>query len=250
MKILVLGAGGMAGSTITKYLSSNFEVTPWYRQDYSAPDPLPDLSGYDFVINCIGIIKQKTATPDMMYSINSKFPLMLSKSCKKLIHISSDCVFSGKITEDQSYRTDDLKDAEDDYGKSKAIGENINAMILRTSIIGPSKDNSGLFEWFRNTKEPIVRGFYNHWWSGITTLELAKTIENFIRYDAYKTGVIQVASNKISKLDLLHLINSYWHLSKEIYPVASQEPINRVLVPDLKTIDISRQLFELREFIK
>src|SRR5512143_2274853 len=95
--ILVLGAGGMAGSMMTSYLSKQGQqVTPMFRQDFDAlKDDWPDISHFDYVINCIGLIKQKSSDDALLYALNSEFPQRLSQKCKRLIHLSSDCVFSG-----------------------------------------------------------------------------------------------------------------------------------------------------------
>jgi dTDP-4-dehydrorhamnose reductase len=248
MNILVLGSNGMAGSMIARHLLNEHNVTTMGRKNFDVlKDELPNLDSYDYVINCIGLIKQRVVIDDnLFFIINSDFPQKLSLLCKKLIHISSDCVFSGLISEGEAYYTDDITDALDSYGKSKAKGEVIknNAMVLRTSIIGPAKDNNGLFEWFRKSQDP--KGFYNHLWSGITTLELAKIINNIILTNSYKTGLYQIASEKITKYNLLCLINTMFNLNKKITYEKAPSTINRVLVPDIKAQNISHQLFELK----
>lgn len=254
MKILILGAGGMAGSMIARYLSDKqHDVTCFFRKDFDVlNDEIPDLSAYDYVINCIGLIKQRTIVDDnLFFVVNSKFPHNLATKCKRLIHISSDCVFSGHLPEDQSYSNNAPKDAQDSYGKSKADGEPVkHAMVLRTSIIGPSKDSNGLFEWFRNTKEPQLRGFTNHWWSGVTTLELAKTIHHIITGSLYSTGLFQVASQKVSKYYLLCLINDAFGLSKNIAAHQDGQAINRSLVPDIQAPHLEAQIRELADYLK
>jgi len=250
-KILILGAGGMAGSMISKYLViQKHDVTAFLRKDFDAlKDEIPNLNKYDYVINCIGLIKQKSDDSDLLYKLNAKFPKKLSLKHKKLIHISSDCVFSGKIKEKFAYSCNDVTDAEDDYGKSKAQGEMIDAMVLRTSIIGPAKDNSGLFEWLRNSKEFNIKGFYNHFWNGITTLELSKIIHNIIIKNEYKHGVSQLGSNCVSKLELLHLINSIFFLLKNIIPYEDVKTINRNLFSFNYSKELALQLYELKEFM-
>lgn len=252
-KILVLGAGGMAGSMIHKYLTiQNHDVTGWFRTNFDVlKDELPDLSSYDYVINCIGLIKQKSDNSDLLYKLNAEFPKKLALKHNKVIHISSDCVFSGKLNSDEKYFDWQNPDSEDDYGKSKAEGEKINAMVLRTSIIGPSKDDSGLFEWLRATKQNRINGFYNHLWSGITTLELAKIIDTIISNKGrYNYGIFQLAANSVYKYELLHFINSIFNLKKNIVPYFSEKSINRSLVPFDISKNIALQLHELKEFIE
>jgi dTDP-4-dehydrorhamnose reductase len=249
-KILIFGASGMAGSMITSYLKRHHEVTPIFRKDFDAlADEIPDLSSYDYVINCIGLIKQKSDDERLFFAINSEFPKKLSAKHDKIIHISSDCVFSGKISEDKIYYTNDIKDADDNYGKSKAAGEIPESMmVLRTSIIGPSKDNSGLFEWLRNTTD-TVNGFYNHWWSGITTLELAKIINEIITNNAYKYGIYQISSETISKYTLLCIISKIFNIDKVVNIHLDDTPINRALFPDIKANNLIDQLDELKKHI-
>lgn len=253
MKLLVLGASGMAGSMMFKYLSKHYDTTAWFREDFDPiKDPIPDLSQYDYVINCIGLIKQKSNGNDdeLMYKINSDFPQRLANKHNRVIHISSDCVFSGDLPEDKAYKRTDVPDAKDAYGKSKAQGEVKNAMVLRTSIIGPSKDNFGLFEWFRDNQQAAVQGYTNHWWSGITTLELAMAVDTIIKYNLYKHKLWQLASQKISKFDLLCLINQVFSLNKNIVPHQDGQTINRVLVSNINIRPLNTQLQDLKIFME
>jgi dTDP-4-dehydrorhamnose reductase len=253
MKVLVLGAGGMAGSMVTKYLQKqNHEIIPWFRSNFDAlKDEVPNLTQYDFVINCIGLIKQKSNDDKLLFALNADLPHKLANKCKKLIHISSDCVFSGNLPIERSYTVLDKPDAQDSYGKSKAQGEACRStMILRTSIIGPAKDNNGLFEWFRTAKQDLINGFRNHWWSGITTLELAKTIDYIIKNDIYKYGIFNIASDKVNKYILLSLINDIFNLSKVIVPHNDVQIINRALSPVFKSKNITEQLYELQKWIE
>lgn len=252
MKILVLGSEGMAGSVMTKYLVKHHDVSAWNRKDFDPlKDSLPDLSKYDYVINCIGLIKQKAGPDDneMMFKINSDFPCLLSSKHNKVIHISSDCVFSGSLDAEKAYRRTDVPDAQDVYGKSKAKGEPKDAMVLRTSIIGPAKDNFGLFEWFRNNQAP-VKGYTNHWWSGITTLELAMAVESIVKHNSYKHTLWQLASKKICKYDLLCLINQTFSLNKNITPHQDAQSVNRVLVSSVNIRSINEQLNDLKSFME
>lgn len=238
----------MAGSMMTSVLSKKYDITSWGRKDFDAvTDSLSDLSSYDYVINCIGLIKQKTTENDpLYYTLNSDFPHKLASVCDKVIHISSDCVFSGNLNSKFSYRCDSTKDAEDDYGKSKAQGEPPNCMVLRTSIIGPSKKGFGLFEWFKNTSDNPVKGFSNHFWSGITTLELGHIVDYIITNNLYTHIIRQIASNKVSKLRLLQLINDTFNLKKNIVICEDIKSINRSLIGDLNASTIKNQLFELK----
>lgn len=253
-KILILGASGMAGSMIFTYLKSYFDIKGLDRSQFN---PLihditkQNFDKYDYVINCIGIIKQKESSIDDLYYINGKFPNLLAENVKKLIHISSDCVFNGKLNLHQSYSSQEIPAPMDDYGKSKLQGEPITkSMVLRTSIIGPAKDNYGLFEWFRNNSQNDINGYINHWWSGVTTLELSKIIHKIIEEDSYKVGLYHVGSNKINKYSLLNIINNIFKLNKNIIPYYDINYINRSLISDIECLDINKQILELYEFLK
>lgn len=173
----------------------------------------------DVIINCVGVlIKGAREHPDNAIMINAYFPHLLKKLADKvgakLIHISTDCVFSGKRG---NYTEEDFRDADDVYGRSKALGEVVNDkdLTLRTSIIGPElKENGeGLFHWFMHQSGKI-NGYTNVIWGGVTTLELAKAIDKSI--DTKLVGLVQLSNGKgISKYDLLNIIKRIWD-KKEI----------------------------------
>lgn len=275
MKILVFGGNGMLGHVVVKYFVSKdhdvsftvrSKVPTWMPlikparvMKFEATNKIPDLTGYDWVINCIGNIKQKEVSqPSDFYQVNSVLPWRLALACKKvgvkLIHISSDCVFSGKKLTN-GYNPGETMDAEDDYGISKALGEPSDAVILRTSIIGPSDVKLGLFEWFRHERKKIVTGYENHLWSGVTTLFLAQFMERLMTENILEIpeagGLIQIASPPVTKALLLQLINDVFDLKKEITPHCTPEPINRTLIPSVTPApDIHSQLVELRDWMK
>jgi dTDP-4-dehydrorhamnose reductase len=240
MKIVIFGSTGMAGSMICKYLKNKYNIIEINRSDFDAlKDPIPEIK-CDYAINCIGITKQKDQKN--IIDINVNFVKKLSKKYK-LIHLSSDCVFSGNSIKE--YLKYDKKDFIDIYGESKSLSELDNIMSIRTSIIGPSKDKYGLFEWFKSTKE--CYGYTNHIWSGITTLELAKIIDDIILKKSYNCGILQVGSTKITKYNLLNLINIVFNLKKIVIPKESNY-VNRSLISDIKIKSILEQLIELNEF--
>jgi len=171
---------------------------------------------FDCVINCIGILnKDAEDNPEKAIWFNSYFPHLLEKILKhsntRLIHISTDCVFSGKRG---GYTEDDLKDGIGYYAQSKALGEidNSKDLTIRTSIIGPEINTQGigLFHWFMTRlSNENLKGYTQAFWSGITTLELAKVVERAI--EEKLTGLIQVASDsKIDKFHLLQLFNTIY----------------------------------------
>lgn len=224
-KVLVIGSKGMAGHVIYQSLSllgdydvygvaRNVEQTDRvFNLDVSDTEALKktiDLQ-FDVIINCIGILnKDAEDNPHKAVWFNSYFPHLLEALTKdsktKLISISTDCVFSGKRGD---YSENDFKDGEGFYATSKALGEvnNQKDLTIRTSIIGPelNKDGIGLFHWFMQQKDE-VSGYSQAFWSGITTVELAKVIHQAIHQNI--TGLIVVAGEKkIDKYNLLKLFN-------------------------------------------
>ncbi|CAL2088336.1 dTDP-4-dehydrorhamnose reductase [Tenacibaculum sp. 190524A02b] len=228
-KILVIGARGMAGHVIKAYFETleGFDVWGIARNiqpenklinlDVSNVNELEiilEKQKFDVVVNCIGLLN-KTAedNPELAIWFNSYFPHLLSKLGNiydfKLIHISTDCVFSGK---EGGYKEDDFKNGVGFYAQSKALGEVINSkdLTFRTSIIGPElkKDGIGLFHWFMSQKTKI-NGFSEAYWSGITTIELAKAIKEAVAQNL--TGLYQLTNNeKINKYNLLQEFNTYF----------------------------------------
>ena len=227
-RIIVLGVNGMAGHLITLGLQNSmnqFEVIGIARtSSIIKPDVILDVSNFndlelfikksnaDVIINCIGLLN-KTAeeNPDKAILINSYLPHFLeaiTKSTKtKIIHISTDCVFSGK---EGSYVESSMRNGVGYYAQSKALGElnNKKDLTFRTSIIGPELNINGigLFHWFFNQKIEI-KGYTNVFWTGITTLELLKAIKSSIDQDL--KGIFHLVNNeKISKYQLLEIMNN------------------------------------------
>ncbi len=237
-KILLFGGTGMAGHIVYYYLNSTGKyniVNVVYRTKLTDDSIIVDVSNKeaikrvveetqpDLIINCIGVlIKGSKEHPDNAILINAYFPHLLKtlsdEMGAKLIHISTDCVFSGKKGQ---YSESDFRDADDIYGRSKALGEIFNNkdLTIRTSIIGPElkKNGEGLFHWFMQQKGQI-NGFKTAIWGGVTTLELAKAIDVAIQEE--KTGLIQLSNGiGITKFDLLHLFKQIWNRDNiEIVP--------------------------------
>lgn len=229
-KILLFGATGMAGHMAYYYLQSIGKyniVNVVYRTKLTDDSIVIDVTNSkevekvvnnirpDLILNCIGVlIKGSNEHPDNAILINAWFPHFLKKLSDninaKLIHISTDCVFSGKKG---SYTESDFCDADDVYGRSKALGEIINQkdLTIRTSIIGPELklNGEGLFHWFMNQKGQI-NGYQTAIWGGVTTLELAKAIDAAITQDV--CGLIQLSNGiGITKYDLLGLFRTIWN---------------------------------------
>jgi len=260
MRILILGVSGMLGNAMfrTLYKASKFEVwgtvrssgaTRHFDEDMAARI----LTGVDIdtadgllrifervkpqlVVNCIGLVKQyaEAKDPTLVLPINAMLPHRLSRYCAllgaRLVHFSTDCVFSGKTG---GYRESDPSDAEDLYGKSKFIGEvsGAHTVTLRTSIIGHELDSHhGLIEWFLRQKHR-VDGYRRVIFSGLPTVEISRIVRDFLIPRPELSGVFHVASAAISKHDLLQLVAMEYHKSIRIEPNDSVV-LDRSLVAD------------------
>lgn len=237
MKILVLGGTGMAGHTISIYLKeAGHDVTAFSRRkveycnningditDFKNLEKIIMNGQYDAVINAIGILNQDAEdTKSIAVLLNSYLPHFLSDFTKdmntKIIHMSTDCVFSGKTG---GYSETSFRDGESFYDRSKALGEldNNKDLTFRNSIIGPDMNEKGigLFNWFMKQKGPI-NGFTKAIWTGVTTLTLAKAMEQALKENL--TGLYNLVNNEvISKYELLKLFNKYMRDDEiEIFP--------------------------------
>lgn len=254
---MVLGSTGMLGHQVVRHLVQNkkkFDVIDVsYRKklnektividvekDFQKLEELIDKSKPKIIINCIGVLISGSLTNQKRAKfINGEFPHLIKKICKKnkskMVHISTDCVFSGNKG---SYTENDSPDSMTIYGKSKSLGEIIDKhnLTLRTSIIGPEikKGGEGLLSWFLNEKNSIIKGYSKAMWSGVTTIELAKVIEKCLTNNI--CGLYHVTNNeKISKYDLLTLFNK--HLFSEKNIISDNSVIN-----DKSLIDTRQEL--------
>ena len=178
-----------------------------------------------WVINCIGIVKQSPAAESYSkcIEINSLLPHVLADACTavnaRLVHISTDCVFSGNVGD---YRERDSPDACDLYGRSKALGEidgRGHVMTIRTSIVGHGLHTKfGLIDWFLSEKGK-VSGFTNAHFSGLTTNELASTIIKIVDGSLFLSGIVNIPGPKISKYDLLLAVRDVYNKDIQIDPV-------------------------------
>lgn len=252
MKIAVLGSTGMLGSAVSTYFIKIFGKdnvllsyrTPEYRPDshlktfyfdavFETEFGICGLPDCDYVINCIGVIKPNVQRywPEAVV-VNSIYPHMLAKRCKdadcKLIHITTDCVFSGVTG---NYNENSPHDALDKYGKTKSLGEPENCMVLRTSIIGEELyTTSSLVEWVKSQAGGKVDGYINHLWNGVTTKQYAEICERIIKQDLYAEDLYHVFSpNDINKCELLDRIAGKFELGIDISPVEAPVRVNRCL---------------------
>ncbi len=256
MRVLVLGASGMLGNAVLRVMSEqdNWTVYGTLRSPNSAlktlapkakllhgihadqPDSLLAAltqSRPQVVINCVGLVKQLASADDPLEAIpiNAVMPHRLARLCElaqaRLVHISTDCVFSGC---QGNYRESDIPDAEDLYGRSKLLGEvsDRHAITLRTSIIGHELGRDhGLVGWFLSQQER-VKGYTEAIFSGLPTFELARVVRDFVIPNIQLHGLYHVAAEPISKHDLLQIVNREYGKNLQIEP-DDQVKINRSL---------------------
>lgn len=244
-RILVLGANGMLGGSLFRYFSSDaqFNVLGTTRSSTSMQalkhqgfenividvdaDNINSIARVieefkpNYVLNCIGIIKQLPAANNYIQSlkINALLPHELAKLCtkfhSKLIHFSTDCVFSGNKG---SYTEDDLPDAYDLYGRSKLLGEVTydGHLTLRTSIIGHEiGSHHSLVDWFL-TQNTTINGFSKAFFSGLPTCYVAEVIANHVIPNKSLNGLHHLSANRINKFELLRLVNIIYDKKIEI----------------------------------
>jgi dTDP-4-dehydrorhamnose reductase len=176
------------------------------------------------IVNCIGVIKQRTEAKSAILSIaiNALLPHRLAELCTRwdgrLIHFSTDCVFSGKRG---NYSEEDFADADDVYGRTKFLGEvsTNNALTLRTSIIGRELSQfKSLLEWFLSQNHRKIMGYTRAFYSGVTTNYLAELVAQIIEEQPHLSGLYQVTSATISKFDLLCLLRDAFAMDVDIDP--------------------------------
>ena len=272
ISFLVLGATGMAGHTISLYLhEQGYDVTTFSTKPFNyckningdatnknfVVSMLQD-GNYDVVINCIGVLNQACdKEPSRAVYLNSYLPHLIADTLRnsntKLIHMSTDCVFSGKSG---SYRENSFRDGETFYDRTKALGEvedNKN-LTFRNSIIGPDMKESdiGLFNWFMKQSN-IINGYTKAIWTGVTTLTLAKAMERVIIEDL--TGIYNLVNNEsITKFDLLGLLNKHMRNDELTILPSDAVNLNKSLVNNRKDFSFEvpnyeEMIIEMKEWI-
>jgi dTDP-4-dehydrorhamnose reductase len=239
IKVLVLGSTGLIGHQVYNYLkdSGNYDLhNVSFRKKLQSDSILLDARDEEnfvkcikniapqYIINCIGVlINGSKKDPENAIFLNAYMPHRLSRLADKidakLIHISTDCVFSGD--KGTSYIETDEKDGRGTYARTKALGEIVNDrhLTLRTSVVGPELKNDGdeLFHWFMG-RSGSISGFTGAIWSGVTTIELAKAVKWSI--DNNIVGLYHVTNNSsISKNNLLKLFKKHTKKDIDITPV-------------------------------
>lgn len=248
IKILVLGANGMLGHVIFTELSKQKELKVYgtvlslkgFKKFFSSKllkmirDKI-DINNFklvtkifnvikpDIVINCIGLIKQLPSANDAIQAItlNALLPHRLAQLCQtiraRMIHFSTDCVYSGKTG---NYKENDPSDVQDLYGRTKFLGEVSypHTFTFRTSIIGHElASKNGLLEWFLSQRES-VNGFTKVIYSGFPTIEIAYILNEYIIPNSKLNGLYHVSSDPISKYELLKLIAKEYHKEIKVIP--------------------------------
>jgi dTDP-4-dehydrorhamnose reductase len=247
-RVLVMGAAGMLGHAVLRWFAAqaSYEVTGTLRtsqfeaelrercpratlisgvdaSSLSALRQLFDATSPEVVINCVGVVKQLVGadSPAIAIPINAVLPHRLSSLCAasgaRLIHISTDCVFSGQ---QGNYDEDDLADAEDLYGRSKLMGEveAPHAVTLRTSIIGHELSSThALLGWFLSQRGEVP-GYSNAIFSALPTVELARVIDQFVLSQTDLSGVFHVAGPTINKYELLKLVAQVYQRDNVVHP--------------------------------
>lgn len=263
----VFGASGMLGA----YVEEHFKKIGYDAKSFTRADVMTDsfalkekikiaLSQPSWIINCVGVIKPQIALQGTSETIrvNSLFPHVLSAVGKDLghtvLHITTDCVFSGREGE---YTEKSAHDEQDIYGRTKSLGEPEDCMVVRTSIIGEEKVNKrSLIEWAKSQAGKDVKGYTNHTWNGVTCLQFAKLVEQFIAKNTSWLGVRHVFSpTSVNKFELMSLINEAFDLNLKIEafapPAACYRTLSTVhpeIVKECRVPELKDQLFELRKF--
>lgn len=265
MKAFILGVTGMLGHQLANKFKEKMEVYGSIRgaeipytdiKLFSGINIVPNISAHDFssvkkaiekirpdvIINCIGVIKQLKSAKDPIetITINALFPHQLAKLCEdnniRLFHISTDCVFKG---DKGNYTEQDISDAIDLYGRTKALGEVTGKGIttLRSSIIGHElREKKSLIEWVLSQKGKQIEGYQKAFYTGVTTNTMASLILQLIFEFPDFSGLWHVSSDPISKYDLIQIVNKVYDLKLDIKPNATFSCDRRLLgQPFLKT---------------
>ena len=264
-KIAILGSQGMLGSMVASYFRGikdmpDYECTALGREMFDAlTSDILKLNEYDWIINCIGIIKPNINEEDFesvenAILVNSGFPHYLARIDAKIIQIETDCVFSGLFS-DKEYKESDPHDPLDVYGKTKSLGEvkRDGYYHIRTSIVGPELANhKSLMDWLLfQPRNAEIKGFVNHHWNGITTLAFAKLCLAIIKNeDLVMPELIHFTpKDQVSKLTLLNLLTEAFNRKDiKISQAYAPKDVNRILTTEF--LETRNQLWDLAGYDK
>lgn len=258
MKILVLGERGMLGRAVARYFGNlpDYEVVSIIPR-FGEKTFLPAIQNAkpDFIVNGIGKIPQKKPAEADYTSLNIELPRVLETLNIPILHPSTDCEFKGDIAPGLAYSRTSLRDADDIYGLSKATSSQEietsfhNTKIIRTSIIGhEAATNLSLLDWFLS-QDTNVKGYTNHFWNGITTLQWAKEAHNIMENWSTSPNLNQFGTEvHHSKYDLLTIAKAVYKKDTVIIPFATEVAVNKCLTSDTKIPELTEQLAELKVF--
>lgn len=229
MTIYIFGSNGMLGTYIKKQFTDSICFT---RKDLdisncdykSIKEILKNLKEEDIVINAAGVIPHSKKSD--FWKVNCDFPILLGNLCRvknaRLIHISTDCVFSGNKG---NYTELDYPDSKTEYGMSKSLGENTYGTIITTSIIGEEINNKySLLEWVKSNKNKSVNGFNNHLWNGMTCWQLSKIIREIIEKKIFWLGKRHFFSPfPITKCNLIKIISDKFNLNVDVKEINDEQ---------------------------
>jgi len=265
MRIFIFGSAGMLGNYLSLHLSSYYSIINVTRNQIDASKAnTTDICNYikttgfekdDIIINAVGTIKPRVDELGDLNAIlvNSAFPHFLAKAADmlnlKLIHITTDCVFAGNSG---SYSESDKHDISDVYGRTKSLGEPKNCTVIRTSIIGEEKNTKrSLVEWIKSNKGKTITGYTNHYWNGLTCLQVSKTIHSIITSNSFWTGVRHIHSpSTLSKYELLVLVSDIYKLEITVEPKETEHKCDRSLSTLYPTFNVPELKFQITEMMQ
>lgn len=268
MKIFIFGQSGMLGRYVYSFLANKgfqvvgvnrnkFDIVTMCKHQLSTLLLDNKLSNEDVIINCAGLIKQRSKASKFDFvQVNAVFPYLLQHICDEigchLIHVTTDCVFDGL---NENYDELSVHDARDVYGITKSLGEPEGATIIRTSIIGEELRNfNSLLEWVKSNKNGEIRGYTNHIWNGITCLRFAKICKDIIKEKNFWRGVKHITSpHIINKYDLVKLISDVYNLNIKVIPFETGVKCDRSLTSIRRDVsfeipELKEQLIRMRDF--
>lgn len=277
MRIFLFGSSGMLGNTIFKFFKNKYDIIDITRKEFDVEKnnfndldnilSKNNISKNDIIINCIGLLPHRfnsDSLKDQNFSceilkkfilINSIFPHNLEKihiiyNCK-VLHITSDCVYSGNKG---YYDENDIFDLFNIYGITKTSGESSLICNIRTSIIGHEIYNKkSLLEWVLSQKNKTIKGYSNYLWNGITCLQLSKIIDKMIEKNIFWKGTRHIFSpNTVSKFELCQYINEVYDLDINIEEFFLPDKVDRTLSSIYENIfeieSIKKQVIDMKNF--
>ena len=270
MRVIVLGANGMLGAYVSSYLREIYaEIITPTKDEFDIINQVTSsnfghdlhLKPGDIVINCAGIINKRedkilqggeTLFLRESIMVNSIFPQIMALYCRahgaRFIHVSTDCVFDGVKG---NYDIDDKHNSQDIYGVSKSCGEpnSETCILIRTSIIGESKNGRSLLEWLKTKTGQMITGYDNHKWNGITCLELAKQIHSILEQGKANGMFVITSPDSVTKYELCKKLTEEYNLNINVVKGKDIKDLDRTLVGNIvSSKTICEQIKEMVEY--